>query len=57
VWSSGGKVWDHSIEELRLELNRAGRLATILSQRMKRKNKTAIRETRDPIEEIVFQVV
>jgi hypothetical protein len=57
VWSSGGKAWIHSIEDLRLELKRAGRLVTILSQRIKRKNKTATKEMREPIEEIEFQVL
>ena len=47
----------HSMEDLRLELKRVGRLVTILSQRIKRKNNTAIREIKDPMEEIEFHVV
>jgi hypothetical protein len=45
------------MEELRLEVKRAGRLEIILSQRIKRKNKTATNEIKDPIEDTVFQAV
>jgi hypothetical protein len=38
-------------------VKRAGRLATILSQRMNRKKRTATKEIKEPIEEIAFQVV
>lgn len=45
------------MEELRLEVKRVGRSATILSQRMNKKNSTATKEMRDPIDEIAFQAV
>jgi hypothetical protein len=57
VWSSGGSFWTHSIEEFSPEVKRAGRLADILSQRINRKNMTAINEMKDPIEEMAFHVV
>ena len=47
----------HSMEDLNLELNSVGRAAAILSQRINRKNNTAIKEMSDPIEEIEFQAV
>jgi hypothetical protein len=45
------------MDDLRLEVNKAGRLEIILSQRINKKNRTAANEINEPIEEIAFQVV
>lgn len=57
MWSSGGKACTHSMEDLWYDENRAGRLAIILSQTINSMKITAIKDTIDPIEEIVFHIV
>lgn len=57
MWSSGGRAWIHSIEDLWYDENKAGRPAMNLSHTIKIMNTTEIKEIIDPIEEIVFQAV
>jgi len=45
------------MEDLWYDENRAGRLAIILSQTINSMKITAIKDTIDPIEEIVFHIV
>jgi hypothetical protein len=45
------------MEDLKLDVNRAGRLVIIISHKMNRKNKTATKEISDPTEETAFHVV
>lgn len=57
MWYGGGQPWSHSTFVEVNSTDSTSRLAAKASQMMNRNIITATRETKDPIEEIVFQSV